>query len=196
MRRLLLIFLIMMLTFSGLACVQTTISEEEKQLLFTFASLADYTNNEFHGVDQCESFQKLALLFLVRQYTYTFSSENHEKNRQFLFINSNLQRFPSELLAQQNILTQANAYKAGINVSLKFIGKGVHLQDDNRLFNLGDQNYQSFILNKENRKIGNLVITRVGRSILQVIILGLYFDDQDILEESMWDTVDNLRKQN
>lgn len=196
MRRLLLFGLLIMLALSGLSCVQTNISDEEKQLLFTFANLADYTGDEYQDIDKCEEFQKVAVLNLVKQYTYTFNSSQSENNQQFLYINSILQRHSSVIIAKQNMLTQASTFKTAFNVSLKVFGKGIHIKDDNRLFTLGDKNYQSFILNKENHKIGNLIITRVGRSILQVVIMGLYFDDPILMNECMSETVANLRKPN
>jgi hypothetical protein len=184
----------MMLVLSGLSCMQTEITAKEKQLLFTFADMADYTVDEFQDIGQCETYQKVAVLNLMKQYTYTFTSTQSKRNRQFLYINSILQRYPSVIIARQNMLTQAGTFRMAFNVSLKAFGKGMHIKDDNRLFTRGDQNYHSYILTKDNRKIGNLVITRVGRSILQVVMMGQYFDERDLLDECMEETVANLRK--
>lgn len=194
MRRLLLLFILMMLALSGLSCMQTKITAEEKRLLFTFAKMADYTSNEFQDIEQCESYQKVAVLNLMKQYTYMFVSTKAKINQKFLYINSILQRYPSVIIARQNILTQAGTFRTTFNITLKTFGKGIHIKDDNRLFTLGDKNYHSYILTKDNYKIGNLIITRVGRSILQVVIMGQYFDDRELLNECMSETVDNLRK--
>jgi hypothetical protein len=66
------------------------------------------------------------------------------------------------------------------------------LKPDNSVFTLGDDNYHSYILIKGSTA-GNLVITRIGRNMLVVIIMGIYFDDRESLEQAVEGTVNNIR---
>lgn len=182
-----------MLALSGLSCVQTKIPASEKRLLFTYSNIADYSVREFRDIDQCETYQKVAVLDYINQYTYTFDSSKAEGNEGILFINTVLQRHPSVLVAKQSILGQAGATRVMMNLSFKAFGKGIHLKEDNRLVTLGDQNYHSYIMNKDNRKIGNFLVIRVGRYVMQTMIIGLYFDDE-LLDESLSMAVESLRK--
>jgi hypothetical protein len=194
MRRFILLFLLAMLAFSGLSCIQTKISDSEKKMLFTFADLADYTDNEFEEIEKCEAFSKVDMLFYLKQYSYTFNSNLSRRNHKILYLNSILQQLPSEFVAKRNMPTQAGSTKMAYNISLRTFAKGMHLKDDNRLFTLGDQNYHSYIITKDNRKVGNIIITRVGKYILQVIMMGLYFDERETLEDCMRWTVERLQK--
>ena len=95
----------------------------------------------------------------------------------------------SEADAKRNI----SSFKTAFTVSFKIAGKYLDLKTDNTIFTLGDENYHSYILIKGSTA-GNLLITRIGKSMLVVIIMGIYFDDRESLEQAVAGTVDNIKR--
>ncbi len=173
------------------SCSANKISDDERKQLFTIDNIIKNTSFTFKNIQKCENISKTEFLYYINQISYDFDSFKDSHNSKYLVITSTLQSFPSEFSAKNNILTQNLAFKIGFSLA----GQKVGLKADNKLFTLGDDNYHSFITSKEN-KIGNYIITRAGRKVLQIIIIGIYFDDKNTLEDCVRETIINIKNAN
>lgn len=126
------------------------------------------------------------------KYTYNFDSSKVKINSEYLNISCHLEISSSVAKAKKDLKFQYNAFKFGFAIA-KNVSKGkVKLEDANQLFTLGDSNYHLLFKNKDSI-IGNFILTRVGNKILQVYWMGLYFDEQEDLEECLAPTIAAIR---
>ncbi|MGA2142752.1 MAG: hypothetical protein ABSG94_10080 [Brevinematales bacterium] len=173
------------------SCTTSRLTDGEKGLLFTIGNFTNNTIYRFDDTRRCETFSKSVLpgIFNKADLTYTFNSSKATNYKQYLYINSILQTYRSEAEAKRNI----SSFKTAFTVSFKIAGKYLDLKTDNTIFTLGDENYHSYILIKGSTS-GNLLITRIGKNMLVVIIMGIYFDDRESLEQAVAETVNNIKK--
>jgi hypothetical protein len=199
MRKILLIFMFFTLMTLNISCIPTvpTISthmtENEKDLLFTFNDIADYMDFSFRDIGKCESFQKFTFAPIMSKYTYHFDSSKVKANSKYLNISCELETSPSVAKAKEDLKIKYYSFKIGFGIAKNVSNGKVKLESANQLFTLGDSHYHLFIKNKDSI-IGNFILTRVQNKVLQVYWMGVYFNERQALEECLAPTVAAMRK--
>lgn len=91
--------------------------------------------------------------------------------------------------ARQSYPLAIGAYRTGM-----LFGENIKLQPRADLLTIGDQHYAALVT-KDGKPIGNVFVVRQGRVVHSLLLIGLYFDDRETVEELMGRVVEEAKRQ-
>lgn len=151
-------------------------SADEKTMLVTVADLADFGYTNLPR-EVCETWWAQPTLSGITEVDYEYDSEKQGDEGQFIYMSSDATCEPSIEFAEQtfDIAVEAMQHSAKM-------GAGAHAEEKADLFGLGDEAYSAQII-LDDSVYGNIVVVRKGRVVHSLIVTGLYFDQQEDLED-------------
>ncbi len=156
------------------------ITEDEKLLLLNLDNFYRYTNKNLFP-ESCEKYSVKTNLDGSLELEYMYDSEKDTLS-DFLYLSSDAEINRTDKDAKESFKMTIGAYHVGS----KFV-KGRKIQEIPNFLELGDQSYFAMVV-QDSFNIGNTVVIREGKTIHSLIILGLYFEDADILK-SMFSSI-------
>ena len=160
-----------------MACSTSTITDAERELLVTIKDLEIY-DVAIPDSSTGETFLVTKNLDGSREIRYEFDAGKIPNSTDHTFIISRVEIHPGIPEAQDAF----DEIISGINLG-GFLGSGKgKINEDTSLFVWGDENYGAY-LEKDSRRLGNIIVTRTGDTIFDLTIVGLYFDDPQLLHD-------------
>lgn len=104
---------------------------------------------------------------------------------EYVYLSSGAELDASVKDAKESLKPPMGAMKLGIKV---FGHAGLEPRPE--LLTLGDESYTS-IVTSEGNPVGNIAFVRTGRIIHSLIIMGIYFDGQELLEDLFAEALDS-----
>lgn len=164
--------------YNGISTRELT--EDEKLLLLNYDNFQRYTDKELYP-ESCGKYSAKTNLDGSLELEYSYDSERDTLS-DFLYLSSNAEINRTEKDAKESFKMTIGAYHIGT----KFV-KGRKIQEIPNVLDLGDQSYFAMVV-QDSFNIGNAVVIREGKTIHSLIILGLYFEDADIMK-SMFSSI-------
>lgn len=168
-----LVFLLINLT----GCVEGEMTDEQLAMLVTFDDLNMFDIGDFE-TESCESYMSKTNIDGSLEIEYEFDSAKNENNTDYLLISSQVEVNESIREAKESFRLTIDAFRLGLSIS----NKSLKLVEDKELFKWGDEYYSSYIVANDNI-VGNLITARKDNKIFSLILMGIYFDDKDLLME-------------
>jgi hypothetical protein len=168
-----LVFLLINLT----GCVEGEMTDEQLAMLVTFDDLNMFDIGDFE-TESCESYMSKTNIDGSLEIEYEFDSAKNGNNRDYLLISSQVEVNESIREAKESFRLTIDAFRLGLSIS----NKSLKLVEDKELFKWGDEYYSSYIVANDNI-VGNLITARKDNKIFSLILMGIYFDDKDLLME-------------
>ncbi len=166
--------IILLLIMVGLVsgCIEQQVNVKEKSLLITIDDLQEY------NIDYSEEYMGK---FLKRDYgsnweiKYEYDSPD-KAGVSPIFLISRVEFEKNSKEAEDSFNQGIIAYKGG-----SLIG-GATIEEKTNARNFGDNTYFAF-LKKEDKIIGNIIVVRKKDKIFNLLLSGLYFEDDETLSE-------------
>jgi hypothetical protein len=171
-----------LLCFLCLSCSERKVTEEEKALLFTIDDFQKHSGDEYN-TEGCEKYNALSL-FIDTEINYYFDSSLNNENADFLYLNSGFSVMSS--------IAQADAYFDSFINSYKSSSKMNTVEIENML-DWGDEKYFANLINNERKIIGNLIAFRYKKINYRIVLIGIYFDDSDVLHSYLSEVIDPIK---
>lgn len=150
-------------------------TEDEVSMLVTIDALADYGYTNMPR-EACESWSAKLSLDGTSNVEYEFDSEL-APDSEFIFLSSSVNLSKSEADAQKSFKIAVGA----IELVIRMFGSA-EIEKKPDLIELGDESYSALVTAEDN-PVGNLVVIRDGQIIHTLVVMGIYFDQQDLLED-------------
>ena len=106
------------------------------------------------------------------RYDCEYDSDHIPNAKRDLYFSSGAHYFPTDIQAQERFKETVASYKRGAE-SVR--GRYVHVQP--HLLKMGDESYAAYIQNGKNI-VGNIFVIRRGRTLHELVVGGIYFDEQ------------------
>jgi hypothetical protein len=156
------------------SCSTRPISEAEKDLLLQVKDLSQF-NVTIGNLQTAETFKYTYYGAGEWEVKYMYDSPNTpDITPLYLVSRVEFEKSDNEAIStfNQGIL----AYKGG-----GMIG-GLRIVRSLKLFQWGDQSYSAY-LEKNDTRVGNLIVVRKGNKIFSLILSGLYFDNAEYVKQ-------------
>ncbi|MBN1410159.1 MAG: hypothetical protein JW969_04890 [Spirochaetales bacterium] len=170
-----------------LSCSSREVTEKDKTLLFTMTDFSRLSSISYEK-EGCEKYESTNIFGLVK-LDYTFDSSQNENNEDFLYFTSGIIFSPSEAGSKSFFTSFINSYELGLKIG----GSKVKVEPVENMVDWGEENHFTNILTEEGNITGNYFITRYKNIAFHFTIIGLYFDDNGILNTYFKDKIDTLK---
>ncbi|MEM8954705.1 MAG: hypothetical protein AAGD22_11180 [Verrucomicrobiota bacterium] len=151
--------------------------EDEKELLLPLSCFNPEYASQF-SFEKCESFLAKTNIDGSLELEYRYDSDR-DPNSPFLFYTSEAEINRSIKDAETSFSMSIAAYKTGVALV-----KGRTIAPLTDFFTLGERNYAARI-EDDGIQVGNIVVTRQGKIVHSLLVIGMTFDSRDEIEALM-----------
>ncbi len=147
----------------------------EKTMLLTSEVFEQYGfTNLFH--ETCGSYSAKLNIDGSTEVEFEYDNSLHAESDVF-YLQSDAMLEPTEKDAEESFKIMVGAMKVGLKIG------GCRAEEQAGLCTLGDRNYAATIFNAENYPAGTMAVIRNGRIMHSLMVVGIYFDTREDLEE-------------
>ncbi|MBN1552450.1 hypothetical protein JW979_13330 [bacterium] len=159
------------------SCINRDITDEEKAHLITVNDF-DFLGINVACSDRYEQYNARQNLDGTLELEYEFQPEKPFSHQDIIWLKTEIEFCNTPTQAKISFHERISAYKLGMAIS----DRSLVLELSPQLVLWGNDNYSAF-LKRNGNILGNVIVVRLNDRIISMILLGVYFEDPELIYE-------------